>query len=247
MTERAIGILGGMGPEATVDIFSKIIKSNPVAKDQDQLRIIVYCNSKIPNRRQAISYQAGGKALVRIKRSSKEDPRPEMIRTAKILETSGAGLIIIACNTAHFFYEDIQKNVSVPVLHTMQEVAKRIRLRMQSLKTVGVLAGPIVTKAGLYQKPLEKIGLRVLCPDTDEELGKIAKCVNEIKGGNKSKEVKQFLVNVAEKMVRKGAQAVILGCTEFPLVVQEGDLSVPALDANQLLAEAAIEMAKAEN
>ena len=230
MEEKTIGILGGMGPEASVDMFSKIITSNPVTKDQEQLRIIVYCNSKIPPRSQATL-------------SRGEDPRPELIRSAELLEASGAGLVVIACNAAHFFHTDIQKSVSIPVLHIMREVAGEIQHSAEQFKTVGLLAGTTTVKTGLYDEVLEEIGVRVLSPDMDEEQERVNSSIYEIKKGNKG--VKQILVDIAEKMAAKGAQAIILGCTEVPLVIRDGDLSVPVIDATQVLADAAIRMAKA--
>ena len=115
---------------------------------------------------------------------------------------------------------------------------------MPELKTVGLLAGTIAVKVGLYRKALERIGVTVLTPETEEEQGKVNDSIFEIKGSKKNKEVRQFLRSVAEKMVKRGAHAIILGCTELPVVIQQGDISVPIIDANQVLVGAAIQMAK---
>jgi aspartate racemase len=159
------------------------------------------------------------------------------------LEASGAGLVVIACNAAHFFHADIQKSVSIPVRHIMREVGGEIQRSTEQWGTVGLLAGTTTVKTGLYDNVLQEIGVRVFSPDVDEEQEIVNNSIYEIKKGNKG--VKQILIDIAEKMASRGAQAIILGCTEIPLVIQEGNLSVPVIDATQVLADAAIRMAKA--
>ncbi|GAH53208.1 unnamed protein product, partial [marine sediment metagenome] len=110
MPEKIIGILGGMGPEATVDLFHKIIKFTPAKKDQDHFRIIIDNNPKIPDRTAAIL----GKG---------EDPLPALQETARNLEKAGVDFIIIPCNTAHYFLPQIQKSVNIPVLNMIEETA----------------------------------------------------------------------------------------------------------------------------
>jgi len=103
MNQKIIGILGGMGPEATLDLFHKIIKLTYAEKDQDHLRIIIDNNPKIPDRTDAIS-------------GTGKDPLPKLIVTAQILEKAGADFIIIPCNTAHYFISEIQQSIKIPIL-----------------------------------------------------------------------------------------------------------------------------------
>ena len=98
MKEKVIGVLGGMGPEATIDLFQKIVKLTPAKKDQEHIRIIIDNNPKIPDRTKAILYNG-------------ENPLPELVKTAQNLERAGADFIIIACNTAHYYFHKIQKEL----------------------------------------------------------------------------------------------------------------------------------------
>ncbi|HET6780529.1 MAG TPA: amino acid racemase, partial [bacterium] len=110
MGEKVIGVLGGLGPWATLDLFEKILTLTPAAKDQDHLRLIIDNNPKIPDRSPAIL-------------GTGEDPTPALVETARNLERAGADFIVIPCNTAHFFYDAVRRAVSIPVLHIMDEVA----------------------------------------------------------------------------------------------------------------------------
>src|SRR4030042_3354613 len=143
MPEKIIGILGGMGPEATIDLFYKIIKSTPAEKDQDHLRIIIDNNPKIPDRTAAIL----GKA---------EDPLPALQETAQNLEKAGADFIIIPCNTAHYFLSSIQESVNIPVLNMLEETAKETKKRIPQIKKVGLLASIGVYKSEIYHQHFKK-------------------------------------------------------------------------------------------
>ena len=116
MPDRIIGILGGMGPEATVDLFREITRLTPAEKDQDHVPVLVYSNSKIPDRTTAML--EGG-----------EDPMPALIESARVLERAGAGVLVIPCNTAHYYLPELQKKVGIPILNmiveTLREFVKR--------------------------------------------------------------------------------------------------------------------------
>ena len=127
--EKIIGILGGMGPEATIDLFQKIVKLTPAQQDQEHLRIIIDNNPKIPDRTKAILH--GG-----------ENPLPELIKTAQNLERAGADFIIIACNTAHYYLPEIQKTVNITIFSIMQETALYIHHVFPSMKQISCFMSP---------------------------------------------------------------------------------------------------------
>ncbi|GAH56604.1 unnamed protein product, partial [marine sediment metagenome] len=143
MPEKIIGILGGMGPEATIDLFYKIIKFTPAEKDQDHFRIIIDNNPKIPDRTAAIL----GKG---------EDPLPALQETARNLEKAGVDFIIIPCNTAHYFLPQIQKSVNIPVLNMIEETAKETRKRIFPIQKVGLLASMGIYKTEIYHQHFKK-------------------------------------------------------------------------------------------
>jgi len=230
MPEKIIGILGGMGPEATIDLFYKIIKFNPAEKDQDHLRIIIDNNPKIPDRTAAIL----GKG---------EDPLPALQETAQNLEKAGADFIVIPCNTAHYFLSSIQESVNIPVLNMIEETAKETKKRIPQIKKVGLLASIGVYKSEIYHQHFKKFNIEVISPQ-EKDKEEIMKVIYTIKAGDLSKGVKKNVLKIAQKLIDKGAEAIIAGCTEIPLILKEGDVSVPLIDPTQILARIAVQKAR---
>lgn len=163
-------LLGGMGPEATVDLFRKIIKATPAKYDQEHLRVIIDSNCKIPDRVKAIFEKW-------------EDPTPALIDTARNLEQAGAQLLSIACNSAHYYHGRIDESVSVPVLHIMRETATYCQRRFPLIKIFGLLAGRSTIELGLYLKAFERIQKQVLTPKPEEQ-EKVLHSIYKIKAGD---------------------------------------------------------------
>ncbi len=226
MSEKIIGILGGMGPEATADLYLRIIKATPVKRDQDHPRVIVYSNSKVPDRTAAIL-------------GTGPSPMPELIRAGKRLEEAGADFIIIPCNTAHYFIDQLQKELRVPILHMIRLSAGKAKADYPKVKKAGLLATDGTVKSGLYKQAYGDVGIEILEPNPEKQadiMKAIYQCVkagNLIDGG-------LLLRGVANDLIAVGAEMIICGCTEVSLVLKEGDLSVPILDPLQVLAEAAV-------
>ncbi len=230
MPEKIIGILGGMGPEATIDLFYKIIKSTPAEKDQDHLRIIIDNNPKIPDRTAAIL----GKG---------KDPLPALQETARNLEKAGADFIIIPCNTAHYFLSSIQKSVRIPVLNMIEEAAKETQQRIPQIKKVGLLASIGVYKTEIYHQQFKKFNIEVIYPE-EKDKKEVMKAIYAVKAGNLSEGIKRNIIKNAQKLIDKGAEAIIAGCTEIPLILKEGDVAVPLIDPTQVLAKVAVQKAR---
>jgi aspartate racemase len=230
MPEKIIGILGGMGPEATIDLFYKIIKFTPAEKDQEHLRIIIDNNPKIPDRTAAIL----GKG---------EDPLPALQETAQNLEKAGADFIVIPCNTAHYFLSSIQESVNIPVLNMIEETAKETKKRIPQIKKVGLLASIGVYKSEIYHQHFKKFNIEVISPE-EKDKEEIMKVIYTIKAGDLSKRVKKNILKITQKLIDKGAEAIIAGCTEIPLILKEGDVSVPLIDPTQILARIAVQKAR---
>ena len=222
---RTVGVLGGMGPRATADFFQKLIDLTPAKRDQDHLRVIVDNNPQIPDRSRCIL--EGG-----------EDPTPALVATARNLERAGADFLVIPCNTAHHFLDSIRRSVRIPVLDITEAVARRAR----GFACVGLLATRATVAAGLYQRSLGQRGCRVLVPSpARQEL--VDRAIFAVKAGDLGPEVRGWVREAGRELVEAGAQALVLGCTEIPLVVDPGEWPVPVLDSTALLAQAAVEEA----
>jgi aspartate racemase len=230
MPEKIIGILGGMGPEATIDLFYKIIKFTPAEKDQDHLRIIIDNNPKIPDRTAAIL----GKG---------EDPLPALQETARNLEKAGADFIIIPCNTAHYYISQIQESVNIPILNMIEETAKETQQIIYQIKKVGLLASIGTYKTEIYHQQFKKFNIEVIYPE-EKDKEEVMKAIYAVKAGDLSNEVKGNILKIAQKLIDKGAEVIITGCTEIPLILKEGDVSVPLIDPTQILAKIAVQKAK---
>ncbi|HHI01312.1 MAG TPA: amino acid racemase [Thermococcus litoralis] len=224
--EKVIGILGGMGPLATVDLFRRIVLKTPAKKDQDHPRIIIYNNPKIPDRTAYIL----GKG---------ENPLPELIDSAKKLEEWGADFIIMPCNTAHYFAEEIQKAIKIPLINMIEETASYVA--SLGMKRVGILATMGTIVSGIYQKALEKRGIKGVVPSVEDQ-EKVMKGIYE---GVKAGDIelgRKLLLEVAKKL-EKEAEGIIAGCTEVSIALKQENLNVPLVDPMDILAQKAVKMA----
>ncbi len=228
---RTIGVLGGLGPWATLDFFEKVLRLTPARRDQEHLRLIIDNNPKIPDRGPAILGTPGA-----------EDPLPALLATARTVEAAGADLIVIPCNTAHFFYEPIRRAVGVPVLHIMEEVARATAARYPGLRRVGLLGTRATVATGLYQRAFASKGTEVVAPDAPGQ-AIIDRLIHGIKASQVGDLAGQGAL-VGRRLEESGAEAIILGCTELPLVLGPDSLGLPVLDSNLILAEAALREAK---
>jgi aspartate racemase len=225
-----IGIIGGVGPEATIDLFQKIVKATPARVDQEHLRILIDCNPKIPDRVKAIFEKT-------------ENPLGALIATAQNLERAGADLLLIPCNAAHYYYREVAKKVFIPVLHMIEETALYCHRRFPLWETFGLLAGSSTVVLGLYPKAFERVQKKILNPGPEAQ-EKIMHCIYEIKAGNVGAPVREELLRAVQELADAGAQAILLGCTEIPLVLQDGDSPIPFIDPTQVLAEVSVAMAR---
>lgn len=229
MTQKVIGVLGGLGPWATLDLFEKILRLTPAQTDQEHLRILIDNNPKIPDRSPAILGDGA-------------DPTPELIATAQNLERAGADFIVIPCNTAHFFYDRIAAAVSIPVVQIMDEVAAAAREQVPGVRVMGVLATEATVASGLYHRACDRVQIQVIGPDPAGQRI-VNRAIYGVKAGRMGSDVTQSLVRVADRLIAQGAQALVLGCTELPFVLKPRDVQVPLLDSNQVLAAAAVRLA----
>ncbi len=234
MTEKVIGILGGMGPEATIDLFTKIVKGTPAQKDQDHLRILIDNNPKIPDRTLAILRKG-------------PSPLPKLLRSATLLEKAGADMILIPCVTAHHYYEPLQRRVKIPILHIVQETVEYLKKRLKGIRKIGLIATTGTIQSGLFQEALASIKIEVLLLDRSIQKHWVMEGIygkKGIKAIGPSEFSRDLIVKASQKLVEKGAQALLAGCTEIPLVLKDGDLPVPIIDPISILAQAAIRRAR---
>lgn len=224
MNTGVIGILGGMGPAATAELFRRIVLKTPAQCDQDHIPIVIDNNPQIPDR--GLFILNGG-----------PDPRPALCRSARKLERMGASFIAMPCNTAHVFLPYLQKAVRIPFIDMIAETARSI-----TEPVVGLLATETTVRTQLYHDACEPHGIEVLTPCSDDQ-ARVMEIIYAIKGGRFDLEMKRDLRAIAARLRERGAQALVVGCTELSLVIDQDDFDGPVYDALDILARVAVHKA----
>jgi aspartate racemase len=224
-TSPVIGILGGMGPAATADFYSKLVALTPGVRDQDHPRVVIWADPTIPDRTLALTDDG-------------PDPTPWLLRGAEILRTAGATMLAIPCNTAHAFLPAISARLGVPVVHMIDEVTKHIALAMPAVRTVGLLATSGTIGAGLYQRWFAATGAAVIAPDPQTQTTDVMPAIRALKAGWRDAEVAARLTRAARHLVDRGADVVVAGCTEIPLGLPLDHAPCPVIDPATVLAQA---------
>ena len=228
--KKVIGILGGMGPLATADLFRKITEHTAAACDQAHPRVCIDSNTNIADRTAALLH--GG-----------ADPVPEMVKSAQRLASIGADLLIMPCNTAHNFYDAVAASVSIPVLHMI--AITRDALKSRGVKCAGLLATDGTVQTGIYQRTFEGSGIELLTPDDADQAAVMDIIYNGVKAGDLAHNVAAFRA-ACEHLLARGADVLILGCTELPPAFDIYHLDYPNIDPTLELALAAIRAAGCE-
>ncbi|EPG7576320.1 aspartate/glutamate racemase family protein [Providencia rettgeri] len=224
--KKILGMLGGMGPSATADAFSKLISHTDAKNDQEHIPVIIASIPDIPDRTENIIYNG-------------PSPLPAMIASLKILESAGVSCIIMPCNTAHFWYEDLIKETQVHFISIINAACNKIF--KDNVKEVALLATTATIQTRLYQNKLSLHGVECIEPDEINQY-KIMQSIIAYKSGdfNKSKELIYPYIN---KLRSIGVNKFVMGCTEIPLILEELSRDYPEqfIDATEALINEAID------
>jgi len=212
------GVIGGMGPEATVDFLRRIVAATPARDDEDHIRVLVDNNPKIPSR------------LAHLVLGTGEDPAPVLTAMARGLQAQGADFLAVPCNTAHHYLPQIAVSVSIPVLDM---VALAIA-GLPAARRIGMLASPAVQKVGLYARRLQEAGCGAVFPDAQGE-ARMLGVIRAVKAGNVTAQHRRDYAQVAAALE---ADAYLIACTELSVLGAPDGLRKPAVDAlDALVAE----------
>ncbi|MBT9134800.1 MAG: Aspartate racemase [Firmicutes bacterium] len=250
---RVIGILGGMGPQATLDLYQKVLQFTPATRDQDHLQVLIWSDPHIPDRTAAILY--GG-----------EDPSYALCAGSARLVKGGAECIGIPCNTAHYYLDAIRREAAgVPVLDMIELTARSARTQLDADAVVAITATRATLATGLYNKALTVHGLKAMVPSLAEQ-----EIIDDIIFGPRG--VKAMVPSLAEqeiiddlifgprgvkagfvdenncrrfqavcsRLFSSGAEAVLAACTELPLLAHPASSVLPIIDPTSVLAQALV-------
>jgi len=230
--KKTIGILGGLGPEATALFFHEIIRKTPAEKDQEHIKIVIYNNPEVPDRTDAIV-------------NNLESPLDKICEGLIFLRDANVDFITIPCVTSHYYFEEIRNSVDIPVLNIVQETFNFIKREYPLVKNVGILATRGTYQGHVFENIFVPQHVSVIVPGEESQ-----KCIMNavygkegIKAGNTTGAPKDSIVKIANELTGNGAEVIIGGCTEIPIVVSNGDLKVPFINTLSVLAEAAVSLA----
>ena len=224
MEKKVLGIIGGVGPLATMLLGEMIVKRTKAKTDQQHVNMVITNNTSIPDRTTYILDR------------SKANPVPVMISDAAKLKSIGAEVLAVPCNTAHSFYQDIQQGADMQVLHMINETAKRAA--QIGAKKVGILATTGTLTASVYQLACQRAGVQPVVPDEETQELVMSVIYDDVKAGRPVDFLKwQQIINKLEEL---GCDRIILGCTELSIVKKELNLDEMYIDSLMVLAESAI-------
>ena len=232
MSEKVVGVLGGMGPEASADFYQRLTALTPAQCDQEHLHVIIDSRSKVPDR--TGSMQTGSDATLKA-----------LITSARMLEEAGAELLVMPCNSAHFWYDELITHIRVPFINMIEEVF--LAVERAGLNQVGLLATSGTARSGVYA---EAAGDIVLLQPDDETQDRVQEAIYRIKSlaGNRPEESLEIFTGVITSLRGEGAEGIILGCTEIPIVIKpEHFPDIPIFDSTQILVEATLREALPRN
>ena len=229
---KTVGVLGGMGPEATLDFFAKVLAATPADRDQDHIHLIIDNNPAVPNRNEAVA-------------GTGPSPAPVLTEMATRLEHAGADFLVMVCNAAHAFQDAIENAVSCPFVSIIEETCEAVveRLQPETSVKVGVLASSGCLDAKLYQEALATRNVQAIMPEGSTR-DRFMNILYRIKAGDKN--VRDDMKTLAEHLINQGAQTIIAGCTEVPLILQQDDISVPLINSTDVLVARTVTYATGE-
>ena len=225
----ALGVLGGMGPLATADFLQKVIKATPAERDQEHIPILVYAVPQVPDRTESIL-------------SGNDEPLTWMRQGLKVLRNSGAECIAIPCNTAHYWYDQLIDGFDIPILHIVDATASALANKNITGGPVGLLATTGTITAGVYQNRFSALGYDCLAPNHDTQINGVTAGIEAVKAGDFDN-ARRRLEASAKTLVEQKCRAIILGCTEIPIVLNSETTTAPRIqymDATLALAEASV-------
>jgi aspartate racemase len=225
-----LGVIGGLGPEATHDFFGKLLKHSRANSDQDHLHVIIDSNPKTPNRNDAIAGRG-------------PSPAPFLVDMAQSLERAGAEFIVMVCNTAHAFEADVRAATRLPFISLIDEVVAEVQRTYDPVRKIGLLAAQGCLESRVYHIALENQGFAVMQLEQPRQ-AEFMELLYRIKAGDIGADMRSAMRGLGDVLAASGAELVIAACTEVPLVLSDGDNAVPLLDSTDLLARRCVAYAR---
>ncbi|MCP1103161.1 aspartate racemase [Aequitasia blattaphilus] len=219
--KKKLGVIGGMGPEATSYFYEEVIAHTKAHTDQEHINMVILSHATMPDRTKAI---LTGKSEVLIEK---------LVKDAKILEKLGVANIGIPCNTSHYFFDQVQQEVAIPIIHMPRESVKSAIRSFDNVRKIGIMGTDGTIEAGVYHKECESLGVLPVSPSKERQKDVMSLIYDDIKSGKKGD--KKKFNRAFEELVTKGCDVVILACTELSVFKRNFDVSERCIDAMDTL------------
>ncbi len=226
---KCMGVIGGLGPAATIAFMSAVLARTPIERTGEHLHLIVDSNPGVPDINAAVLGLG-------------PSPLDALQVMARRLEAAGADFLVMACNAAHFYEEGIRRSVAIPLLSMVDTTCAYIETSLPDARRAGLVATDGGIACGIYQRGLGARGLEALVPSPAQTQSVMA-AVARIRLGDHGPLAREPLIERIDSLAEAGADCVIAGCTEIPLVLTGANLGVPLIDPADVLAEAAVAFA----
>ena len=225
---KLVGVLGGMGPMATADFFRKLVEETPAERDQDHVPVIIYSVPQMPSRSKAIT-------------SAGESPLPQMLAGLRALKMQHADFVAIPCNTAHFWYKELCREGGLPIVHIVDAVCDELARSESVDGPIGLLCTEATLSSRIYHNRLAERGIELMVNPRDERDEFINPAIELVKCGRLA-EAGAGVEQAATRLLERGAQKLILGCTELPVALESIAVSSmeKCIDATRALARACV-------
>ncbi len=220
MAPRPVGILGGMGPEATILLQSKLVEAVPASDDCDHIPLLIDMNPQVPSRMAHLIAGTG------------ENPGPTLATMARRLQTAGSLALAMPCNTAHHYAKAITGAVNIPLLNMVDLTADYAARTIGSGGCVGMLASPAVRRTRLFETALSARGLSVVWPKDDEEM---LSAIRSIKANGPCSDARETLRGASHELVAASVDLQIVACSEFSLIADSVAADANVIDTIDLL------------
>ncbi|MEM9423776.1 MAG: amino acid racemase [Spirochaetota bacterium] len=221
--QRIAGIIGGLGPQATVFFMQQIIQKTPATDDAAHIHMIIDNNPHIPSRIKAIIEKTG------------EDPTPALMEAARRLERAGAHFLAMPCNTAHFYHRQIQSSVSIPFINMVELVSKTIICKQPDITRVGLLASNALQIIHLYEPFLERHNIKIVYPPAGLQAG-VMNLIKAVKAGQETTKDVAAVNQAIEALEADNVGALIIACTELSVMANRLRAQAALYDASDILA-----------
>jgi len=226
---KKLGVLGGMGPAASAEFINRLIAQTPASCDQEHIPFVLWSDPRVPDRSTSL-------------RNGDNLPLSWLLEGIQGLKNAGCNCIVIPCNTAHFWFDEMKKRASwnSKIIHIVDSVADALRDVNVTNSTIGIIGTQATIELGLYQYMLNKLGWNCITPTKEEMDTLVQPAINLIKANN-IEAAQPLIMNVVNRLIDSGAKAVVLGCTELPLAVkQTEEQGIPLINSIDSLVKATL-------